>query len=151
MLSSVPWLLKTKTFRRQKLEHETHQKSTHEKLYIWYFWINTVTKECFIAHTARVAHVVRSTFLTCYLWLICNTEVNGWKWELKPGHLFPFSRIRWTFKINTVYFMSFLRLERSQTNNDFTKFACYSSLLTDTCPNKLLPMDYLKGKAIICT
>jgi len=38
-----------------------------------------------------------------------------------------------------------------QTNNDRAEFACYLLLFTDTCPNKLLPVDYLKFKAIICT
>lgn len=111
MLSSVLWLLKTKTFRRKnwnmKLTRNTHMKI----LYIWHFGINTVTKECFIVHTARVAHVVRSTFLTCYVWLLCNTEMYGWKWELKPCCLFPSSTVRWTFKINTVFYMLFFLLK----------------------------------------
>lgn len=103
---------KQKPLGDENWNHMKLTKKAHMKiLYIWHFWINTVTKECFIVHTARVAHVVRSTFLTCYLWLICNTEMNGWKWKLKPCHLFPSSRIGWTFKINTVYYMSFFLLE----------------------------------------
>lgn len=85
-----------------KLTRKAHMRI----LYIWHFWINAVTKECFIVHTELLT--------TCLLHVI-----------------FP------------------VRTEKQI--NDFTKFACYSSLLTDTCPNKLLPMDYLKCKAIICT
>lgn len=125
-------------------------------LHIWLFWLNAVTKECFLIHTTRVAHVVRE-HIPDWLSMSYLQYVNEvLKMRIETLTSFPQEAFQQNWMNHSKLTLCLLHVifpvrTEPQTNNDLVEFACYPSLFTDTCPNKLLPMDYLKCKAIICT